>query len=65
MITESKSCVILRAEDRNKAQVISSDDNRLFLAIYAEHSPALEPSCDGFIVYKKVEVVKTRWHLCC
>jgi len=45
--------VILRAEDGSKARVISSDDDRSSLAVYAEHSPALEPQCDGFFMYRK------------
>ena len=45
--------MILRAEDGSKARVISSDDDRSSLAVYAEHSPALEPRCDGFSVYRK------------
>ena len=52
-ITETESCVFLRAEDRSKAQVISSDDDRSSLAVYAEHSPALEPRSDGFSVYRR------------
>ena len=39
-ITETESCVFLRAEDRRKAQVILSDDDRSPLAVYVEHSPA-------------------------
>ena len=35
--------MFLRAEDRSKAQVISSDDDRSSSAVYAEHSPALDP----------------------
>ena len=57
--------MFLRAEDRSKAQVISSDDDRASLAVCAEHSPALEPRSDGFSVYGGVEVVITQWHLCC
>jgi len=45
--------VILRAEDRSKARISSSDDDQSSLAVYAEHSPALEPRCDGFSVYRK------------
>ena len=41
-----------RPEDRSKAQIISSNDNQLSLVVYAEHSPALESSSDGFFVYK-------------
>ena len=32
--------VILQAEDRSKVQVISSDNDWLFLVLYAEHSPS-------------------------
>ena len=39
-ITETESCVFLRAEDRRKAQVNLSDDDQLPLAVYVEHSPA-------------------------
>ena len=45
--------MFLRAEDRSKAQVISSDDDRASLAVCAEHSPALEPRSDGFSVYRR------------
>jgi len=45
--------VILRAGDGSKAQVISSDNDRSSLAVYAEHSPALELQCDGFSVHRK------------
>ena len=45
--------MILRAEDGSKARVISSDDDRSSLAVYVEHSPALEPRCDDFSVYRK------------
>ena len=45
--------MILRTVDGTKYQVISSYVDRLSLAVYAEHSPALEPRCDGFFVYKK------------
>ena len=45
--------MILRAEDGSRAQVILSDDDRSSLAVYAEHSPALELRCDGFSVYRK------------
>ena len=31
-----------------KAKVISSGDDQSSLAVYAEHSPALEPWYDGF-----------------
>ena len=44
--------MILRAEDGSKAQVILSDNDRLSLAVYAEHLPALEPRCDDFFVYR-------------
>ena len=49
--------MFLRAEDRSKAQVISSDDDRLSdddlsLAVCAEHSPAFEPRSDDFSVYR-------------
>ena len=44
---------MLRAEDGSKAQVISSDNDRSSLAVYAEHLPALEPRCDGVSVYRK------------
>ena len=66
-ITETESWVILRAEDRSKAQVILSDDDRSSLAVYVEHLPALEPQCHGFffVYIGRVEVVETRWHLCC
>ena len=37
----------------SKAQVISSDDDRSSLAVYAEHSPALEPRSDGFSVNRR------------
>jgi len=57
--------VILRTEDRSKARVILSDDDRSSLAVYEEHLPALEPWCDDFLCTGRVEVVKTRWHLCC
>ena len=40
--------MILRAENGSKTNVISSDDDRSSLAVYVEHSPALEPRCDGF-----------------
>ena len=52
-ITETKSWMNLRAEDRSKARVISSDDDRSSLAVYAECLPALEPQSDGFFVYRK------------
>ena len=45
--------MFLRAEDINKAQVISSDDGRSSLAVYAEHLPVLEPRSDGFSVYRR------------
>ena len=45
--------MILRAEDGSNARVILSDDDRSSLAVYAEHSGALEPRCDGFSVYGK------------
>ena len=45
--------MILRAEDKSKAQVISSDDDQSSLAVYAEHLAALEPQCDDFSVYRK------------
>ena len=45
--------MILRAEDGSKARVISSDDDQSYLAVYAEHLPALEPRCDGFFVWRK------------
>ena len=54
--------MFLRAEDRSKAQVISSDDDRLLLAVYAEHLPALEPRSDGFSVYQVAFVLLM---LCC
>ena len=52
-IIETKSHVFLRTEDRSKAQVISSNDDRLSLAVYVEHSPALEPRSDDFSVYRR------------
>ena len=52
-ITETESCVFLQAEDRSKAQIISSDDDRSSLAVYAEHSPALGPRSGGFSVYRR------------
>ena len=45
--------MILRAENGSKTNVISSDDDRSSLAVYAEHSSALEPRCDGFSMYRK------------
>ena len=45
--------MILRAEGGSKARVILSDDDQSSLAVYAEHSPALEPQCDGFSVYRE------------
>ena len=45
--------MLLRAEDRSKAQVISSDDDQSSLVVYAEHLPALEPRSDGFSVYRR------------
>ena len=45
--------MILRAEDGSKARVISSDDDPSSFAVYVEYSPALEPQCDGFSVYRK------------
>ena len=44
--------MLVRAEDGSKAKVISSNDERSSLAVYAEHSPALEPRSDGFSVYR-------------
>ena len=52
-VTETESCVFVRAEDRRKAQVISSDNDRSSLVVYAEHLPALEPRSDGFSVYRR------------
>ena len=40
--------MILSAEDRSKARIISSDGDQSLLAVYTEHLPALEPLCDGF-----------------
>ena len=45
--------MFLRAEDKSKAQVVSSDDDLSSLAVYAEHSPALEPRSDGLSVYRR------------
>ena len=45
--------MFLRAEDRSKAQVFLSKNDRTSLAVYAEHSPGLEPRCDSFSVYRK------------
>ena len=47
--------MFLRAEDGSKAQVLSSDDDRLSLAVLSRqfHSPALEPRSDGFSVYRR------------
>ena len=53
--------MFLRAEDRSKAEVVSSDNDRSPMAIYTEHSPALELRSDDF----SVEVAIIRWHLCC
>ena len=39
--------MFLGAEDRSKAQALSSDDDQLSLAVYVEHSPDLEPRSDG------------------
>ena len=44
--------MFLRAEERSKAEVVLSNDDRLSLAVYAEHSPALETRSDGFSVYR-------------
>ena len=56
--------MILRAEDGSKAQVISSDNDRLCLAVYVDYLPALEPRCFviAFLCAGRVEVVETRWH---
>ena len=43
----------LESETEVKSRVISSNDDQSSLAVYAEHSPALEPRCDGFFVYRK------------
>ena len=40
--------MFLGAEHRSKAQVISSNDDQLSLAVYAEHSLALERRSEGF-----------------
>ena len=45
--------MFLRAEDRTEAQVILDGDDQSSLAVYAEHSPALEPRSDGFSVYRR------------
>ena len=45
--------MFLQAEDRSKAQVILSDDDQSSLAVYAEHSPALEPRSGSFSVYMR------------
>ena len=57
--------MILRAGDRSKAQVISSDDEQPSWYVYAEHLPALKlrsymalPCTGG------VDVAISRWHLC-
>ena len=41
------------SETEVKARVILRNDDRSSLAVYAEHSPALEPRSDGFSVCKK------------
>ena len=41
------------SETEVKSRVISSNDDRSSLAVYAEYSPALETRCDGFSVYRK------------
>ena len=51
--------MFLRREIRSKTQVISCDNDRLSLAVYAEHSPALEPRSDDFSGYRD------QLHLCC
>ena len=58
------------SETEVKSRVISSNDDRSSLAVYAEHSPALEPRCDGFSVYRKGwscqnQVVFVLLMLCC
>ena len=57
--------MFLRLEDRSIAQVISGDDDQSSLAVYAEHSPALELDLMAFLCTGGVEVTITRWHMCC
>ena len=67
-IIETKSRVLLRAEDRSKAQVILSYNNRLYLVIYAtlveywqlftfpifvKHTVKARCLTDGFPVYRR------------
>ena len=47
-ITENEICVFSESKNRSKAEVISSDDDRLSLVVYTRHSPALEPKSDDF-----------------
>ena len=64
-ITETERCEFLKAGDKSKAQVFSNDEDKSPFVVYVEHSPALEePRSDGFSVYRRVEVIITKWHLC-
>ena len=59
-ITETKSCVILQAEDRRKAQVI---DDHLRRFMWSTHQP-WNQDLMAFLCTGGVEVVITTWHLC-
>ena len=53
-ITETKSCVFLRAEDKSKTRIILSDDERSFLMLIVFDTDCLWTlSSDGFSVYRK------------
>ena len=62
-ITEPERCEFLKAGDKSKAQVFSDDEDKSPFEVYVEHSPALEPR-SGFSVYRRVEVIITKWYLC-
>ena len=50
--------MFLGAEHRSKAQVISSNDDQSSLAVYAEHSLALERRSEGFFCVDLQEELK-------
>ena len=52
-MTETKSCMFLRAEDTSKTRVFLSIDDQLPLIVYVENSPALETRSYEFSVYKR------------
>ena len=63
ILTVSLFCVALLTEVKLKSLISSDDDDQSSLAVYVEHY--WNQDLMAFLCTGGIEVMITRWHLCC